>query len=74
MTVRERLKTVPSAGAAQPMMISREQAAKEAGYSIGTLIRWEQLGILRPVKTHPGRNARVRYWYHEFVRALEGRH
>jgi hypothetical protein len=76
MTVRERLNKVPdkpSADAAHPMLVSREQVAKMSGYSIGSIIRFESLGFLRPVKLIGTPKGRTRYWLHEVHAWLSGR-
>ena len=65
MTNTERLKVtslLPEASEQiQPFLLSRRQVATLTGFSEASVIRWENSGLLQPVKIGIGANARVRY-------------
>ena len=56
----------------QPFLLSRSQVAKLTGFSEASVIRWENSGLLRPIKIGIGANARVRYAAPQVYALMEG--
>ena len=57
----------------QPFLLSRSQVAKLTGFSEASVIRWENSGLLQPVKIGIGTNARVRYAAPQVYALMQGR-
>ena len=77
MTTTEKLKVTPllpgPSEQIQPFLLSRSQVAKLTGFSEASVIRWENSGLLRPVKIGIGANARVRYAAPQVYALMQGR-
>ena len=57
----------------QPFLLSRSQVAQLTGFSEASVIRWENSGLLQPVKIGIGANARVRYAAPQVYALMQGR-
>ena len=77
MTNTEKLKVTPllpgPSEQIQPFLLSRSQVAQLTGFSEASVIRWENSGLLRPVKIGIGANARVRYAAPQVYALMHGR-
>lgn len=57
----------------EPLLVTRGQAAKLINRSTSSIIRYEKLGLLEPIKFAKGRSAHVLYRKSDILKLINGR-